>query len=77
MSLRVKRQDYHRLCDHTNPAQCHAAGPDEHCDYWHTVPAWHVWDDDLNDYATGTGPAQFPRRRDADRWVTQGTETAP
>lgn len=60
MGVRIERQDYHRRCDHDNVRRCHASGPDPHGAYWHTVPMWHAWDDEMDDYAV----EPLYRRRD-------------
>lgn len=69
MGLRIERDDYESGCDHPNRRRCHAKGPDRFGWFWHVVPAWHIWDEQTGDYAAGTGPAQFPRRRDAAQWL--------
>jgi hypothetical protein len=67
--LKIERDDYQTGCEHSSRAQCHAKGPSQTGWWWHNVPAWHVWDTEAGDYAAGTGPAQFARRRAADDWV--------
>lgn len=73
MALIVERQDDYVLCDHPDTRQCHAK-VDRYGDAYHDQVAWHVWDTERDDYAAGTGPAQFPRRRDARQWLTDHQE---
>ena len=70
---RVERADYPEPCDHHSKKQCRAMGPDRYGGFWHERPRWHVWDTQTDDYAAGTGPHQFERRRDAQAWADDRT----
>lgn len=59
MRFEWRRQDIVEDCEHENPRFCKTK------DGWHYIPAWHVWDNERNDYAEGTGPGEFDRARDA------------
>ena len=68
VALKVGRQDYPEPCDHPSRRQCRAKGPDGYGGFWHNRPRWHVWDEEVNDYAAGTGPCEFESARAAREW---------
>lgn len=67
----VERQDGTTECDHP---QCdvlhrkwHSNLPGRSYGWVHYVPypAWHVWDNEHDDYAGGHGPEEYETKRDA------------